>query len=300
MLSAQFHPCVTLNVYLRTSTRKNKIDIIPVCNLLRHYSQDFVRCFLLLLVTYQHPSKCFSEAMRVKRSGQVLKLSRLPNPSTRLKSLNVRNHCNLTTQGSSAQYTGNTPGEVLPLLKRSYGEAGYTPKNWPLVKSLDRLATTKSVNFHPWNFPASHTPGFVMRIVPKMLLSKPDVNSLPVVRLKVRDSRRCTRSPAQLNVRLNQTGRANMSVAFTISKKVHKLAVIRSRIRHRITEALGLIVTRGANGEASEQEIEVTENDIGAEKWILQGSFCFHMSCRFFLTLITRLDIRCVSKPDSI
>ena len=89
-------------------------------------------------------------------------------------------------------------------------------------------------------------------------------------------------------------GRANMSIHFTISKKVHRLAVVRSKIRYRIQEALGMIVTRGANGGETEQGMEIMEQDVGAERWILRGSFFFYI---FWSSKMTpsRLDIRRIS-----
>lgn len=63
-----------------------------------------------------------------------------------------------------------------------------------------------------------------------------------------------------------------MSITTIIPKKVHRHAVVRSRIRFRLKEALGLIVTRGAEGIMVDGKLKFNEEDIGAENWILPGS----------------------------
>lgn len=70
-----------------------------------------------------------------------------------------------------------------------------------------------------------------------------------------------------------------MSIVHIIPKRVHKHAVVRSRIRSRMKEALGLIVTRGAEGIMVDGKLKYTENDVGAEKWILPGSLLFQPIC---------------------
>jgi len=139
----------------------------------------------------------------------------------------------------------------MPVLKRFSDPSAYRPNDVSLAKTLDRLEKMRLKDFHPWSFPTSRTPSFLMRIVPKKVLSKPDVGPHTV-------------AP-------KSKGRADMSIHFTISKKVHRLAVVRSKIRYRIQEALGMIVTRGANGVETEQGMEIMEQDIGAERWILRG-----------------------------
>jgi hypothetical protein len=62
-----------------------------------------------------------------------------------------------------------------------------------------------------------------------------------------------------------------MSLFTTVSKKVHKHAVIRTKIRFRVKEAFGLIVTRGVSGDPAGGTLSSVEDDIGPEKWILSG-----------------------------
>ena len=111
--------------------------------------------------------------------------------------------------------------------------------------------------------PQIQTAAFIMKVLPKACLYKPDLESVPPVERTIPDEWHGER-------------RVNMSILNFMSKaRIHKSAVIRKTVVNRIHSAFTMIVTRGADCEVDKKGKEVLvlrEQDVG-QKWVMQSKY---------------------------
>ncbi|QRW00030.1 hypothetical protein RhiJN_28048 [Ceratobasidium sp. AG-Ba] len=154
----------------------------------------------------------------------------------------------------SLQFKGAKRGTIVPILNHQpIKEGAYVDPHHPVLEDK---------SFRP---PAAGNDYFDAKVYPNAMLKRLGVVIPP--RGKVRP-----RPPKELDFPvMRNSKRVKFASVFIMSRKLtHKSDVARTRLRRRVTEAIRLVVTRGANIDPGAKKVIFNESEAGEAKWILR------------------------------